>query len=424
MHVAVYSIFAVSKSEPLASTLERVHAAFTAAGFGEPSIQFRLSDHVAITEPAILAETHGMKRVSSVARVLQRFPEMQQFARAAPATASGPGATRVLSNLSATGPVIPANFATLLEIARLVPKSLPFHKAWFQFAAPGFSDGPAMPAVLDQATASQLLRAGVDLGAGHPTTPGVSVQDSWWVNGRVRSMAALRIVEADPSARKFPPPPAAVAAVLAASGKIRKTTQVPVVVAAEPTSPPPPRIDAAASAGGEAIRAVVRTWRARLPELQETLPHDLSPRDAAAAAMPASGPKKPELVRAFAPMGYDCHGGIGTFRLRRRTAANLTVELDLDVGTWSNALMAFFRVQGLIDGQGFKATLNLPPARHAVRGTVHGAEIYGQFPIGGPERWSQIVDNLAALVAALDRDFVPEVEAAAGPSPEWYRPEA
>jgi hypothetical protein len=46
----------------------------------------------------------------------------------------------------------------------------------------------------------------------------------------------------------------------------------------------------------------------------------------------------------------------------------------------------------------------------------------GQYPIGGPERWQQIVDNLAALVAELDRSFVPAIEAAAGPSPEWYRP--
>jgi hypothetical protein len=41
--------------------------------------------------------------------------------------------------------------------------------------------------------------------------------------------------------------------------------------------------------------------------------------------------------------------------------------------------------------------------------------LHGQFPIGSPERWRQIVDNLAALVAALDRSFVPEIEAISGP---------
>lgn len=45
-----------------------------------------------------------------------------------------------------------------------------------------------------------------------------------------------------------------------------------------------------------------------------------------------------------------------------------------------------------------------------------------QFPIGGPERWCKIVDNLAVLVAELDRGFAPAVEAVSGPAPDWYRP--
>ncbi len=76
------------------------------------------------------------------------------------------------------------------------------------------------------------------------------------------------------------------------------------------------------------------------------------------------------------------------------------------------------------DGKGFKATLLLPVSRRAVRGVVPGVELPGQFPIGNPERWGKIVDNLAALVAALDRSFVREIEAITGPSPAWYRPEA
>lgn len=47
-----------------------------------------------------------------------------------------------------------------------------------------------------------------------------------------------------------------------------------------------------------------------------------------------------------------------------------------------------------------------------------------QYQIGDAEHWQQIVDNLAALVAELGRSFVPAIEAAAGPSPEWYRPES
>ncbi|WP_177243467.1 hypothetical protein [Bradyrhizobium sp. Gha] len=54
---------------------------------------------------------------------------------------------------------------------------------------------------------------------------------------------------------------------------------------------------------------------------------------------------------------------------------------------------------------------------------VGDVEFVGQFPIGGPDRWRQIIDNLAHLVATLDRSFVPEVEAILGPSPEWFQPE-
>jgi len=125
-----------------------------------------------------------------------------------------------------------------------------------------------------------------------------------------------------------------------------------------------------------------------------------------------TGPKKPVLVRAFKPLGYDCQAASGTFTLRRRTPGNLTVEISLDVGTWSRSLTAFFKVQGL----GFPALLPLPPSRRAAGG--------GQYPIGDADRWQQLVDNLAALVTELDRSFVPAIEAASGPSPEWYRPES
>jgi hypothetical protein len=41
-------------------------------------------------------------------------------------------------------------------------------------------------------------------------------------------------------------------------------------------------------------------------------------------------------------MGYDCRGESGTFPLRRRTPADLTVELLLDVGTWSSLVISIF----------------------------------------------------------------------------------
>jgi hypothetical protein len=345
--------------------------------------------------------------VSSVERVLRRWPALAPFARAA----AGPSPGRqALSNVTASGAVEPVDFTILSEIARGVPKSFPAHQMTVHFSAQNFSEGPELPAASDPRTLGQLLRAGVDIGAGQPTSAGVSVKDSWGANGRLRFLSALRIVEADPSLKQLPAPPAGVAAVFAACGKISKIQQLPMAGLA------PAQAGAAggvlATPTGEAIRAKVRAYRARLPELLAALPHDLPLRTEDA---PAPGPKKPTLVDAFTPLGYDCHGKSGAFTLRRRTAGHLAVELSLDVGTWGNAILAHMKVLGLLDGQGFKATLPLP---------VSPSAAHGQFPIGGAERWGRIVDNLAALVATLDRSFVPEIEAIAGPSPEWFQPES
>jgi hypothetical protein len=394
MLVAVFTTFAADRKEPFGYAVERVHAAFVAAGFGEPKVQFSLSD-------ALSGD------VSSVERVLKHWPALTPFARAM----AGPtAARRSLSNVTGAGAVAPVDFAVLSEIARGVPKSFPAHQMTVHFSAPNFSQGPELPATADPRTLGQLLRAGVDIGAGQPTTAGVSVKDSWGANGRLRFLSALRIVAADASLKALPAPPADVAAVFAACGKVEKTQQLPLAGAT------PAQTGAAdgilATPVGEAIRAKVRAYRARLPELLAALPHDLPLRS---EEPPASGPKKPDLLRAFEPLGYDCHGKSGSFTLRRRTAGHLAVELALDVGTWGNAILAHMKVLGLVDGQGFKATLPLPVSAHGP---------HGQFPIGGAERWGRIVDNLAALVAALDRSFVPEIESVAGPSPEWFRPES
>jgi hypothetical protein len=148
------------------------------------------------------------------------------------------------------------------------------------------------------------------------------------------------------------------------------------------------------------------------------LPHDL-PDHAEMAQLSkgaTAGPKKPALERVFKPMGYSVSGGTGSgsgsFHLRRRTAANSTLEISLDTGTWFPAVTAIFMLYGL----GFKATLMLPPTQKAIGGS--------QYMIGDADNWQRIVENFGALVAELERTFVPEVEAAAGPSPEWYTPES
>ena len=110
-------------------------------------------------------------------------------------------------------------------------------------------------------------------------------------------------------------------------------------------------------------------------------------------------------------MGYDCQADHGTFTLRRRTPGNLTVEINLDVGTWSKSLSSSFTVKGV----GFSARLRLPILKRALEG--------GQYRIGDAGHWQKLVDNMAAIVAEFDRTFVPAIEAAAGPAPEWFTPE-
>jgi hypothetical protein len=65
---------------------------------------------------------------------------------------------------------------------------------------------------------------------------------------------------------------------------------------------------------------------------------------------------------------------------------------------------------------GFKATLILQPTAKAVYGA--------QYPIRDSAQWQKITEDLGALVAELERTFVPDIEAATGASPEWYHPES
>jgi hypothetical protein len=381
MRVALLSTFAATRKDPLGAVLERIHQAFLTESLGEPSIWFLLADGVV---PGF---------VSSVDRVLKRYPDLARFSSESVFQLGVHHGKRISNDTS--GEAVP--FSTLQAIAAGVPRSFPFHQAVFQFGSPAFGEP-------------------VTLSAGGITTrPGVIVTDSWWVNGRNRALAAMTIVEGDARGAKLPPLPAAVANVLAACGKVKKTTQVPYQLADAGSEPAEPR-QAAASSSAETVgaaREIVARYRARLPEIVEraALPHDLPPTAEALGARvgAASGPRKPALEQAFKAMGYSCRGESGTFTLRRRTSSNLTVQLSLDVGTWSSLVLAMFQLLPL----GFKLSMTIPVTARAAP---------GQYPIGDAEQWRQIVENLGALVAELDRSLVPEIEALVGPTPEWYQP--
>lgn len=383
MRVALLTTFAAGKKEPLAELLERLHAAFASSGQGEPVVRFTFAD----------APVPGM--LSSVDRVLKRHPELERFVAAVTMLPNSSPIKQISNGPGSSAAGDSVAFATLLAIAQGVPRSFPIHSLVMQLHGAAFGD-PTQRVSL----------------AGH-VLPGVIVTDSWWVSGRKRSLSALTIVDADAAAKKLPDLPDAVKAVLAVCGKAKSTAQVPLADGNESASV----VKAASPEVMNAVAAVVRDYRSRLAEIvaHAAMPHDLPPALEAMQSTPfgaKTGPKKPVLLRAFKPMGFDCNSGSGTFTLRRRTPSNLTVEIDMDVGTWSRSLTTSFAVQGV----GFAARLPLPVSPRAIGG--------GQYPIGDADRWQQIVANLAALVAELERTFVAAVEKAAGPAPEWYKPES
>jgi hypothetical protein len=401
MRVALLTTFVASRKEPFAEMLQRIYEAFSGAGLAEPAIRFNFGD----------GPLGG--RVSSVDRALKRHPELTRFVTSAVPFPLIPGARRITNDsLSpAAGEAVP--FATLHAIASGVPRSFPFHNIVIHFHSPEFGE-----LIREAARSPEMM-------------PGILLSDNWWVNGRNRSLSACALVEADPASKKLPSPPAAVTAVLTKCGKVRRTVQAPLLTAtAEGLSenrgakgtvpgvrmPTGAMVASANPEAARAVQAITADYRARLKEIVEraALPHLLPThgpealRDAGPSV--TAGPKKPALERVFKPMGYTCRGESGSFTLRRRTAANLTVELHLDGGP--PTVLAMFRVWGL----GFKGLLSIPVSANAWAGS--------QYPIGDADRWQKIVENLGAMVRELDRSLVPEIEAAVGPSPEWYQPEA
>ena len=379
MNVAIKLEFKADRKEPLGDLLRRVAAQFERNGL-EPEILATFSDGPA-----------GTLNTSAVERAIRKHPHLARLERNdAPLQGQAFPPVRRLTNVD---PSNPFPMADILALADGVPRSLPFNALSVHFGHPGFGGVPGFP-------------------VGPTPRTGITVGDSWWVNGRNRSLSALYAVEGDASSKTLPDPPAAIAAILAGLGKPKRTSHFvpPRAAAARAGS-----VDTAGSSVPRELALVspiVAKYRTGMNALIERigLPHDLPPAaDARLASLGASGPLKPALVETFARRGYDCRGASGTFTLRRRTATNLVIELELDVGTWSRSLTCMFHVRG----PGFKATL-MPP--------VTARDQALQYPIGDTANWERIVDNIAAIVDELERTFVTEIESALGPAPEWFEP--
>ena len=211
------------------------------------------------------------------------------------------------------------------------------------------------------------------------------VTDSWWVNGRVRGVSALTSVVPTRPARNCRRCPSVCRGDrrvrenqehgAGAARRGRRTHRAAAVRAAVARGRPGgerghPRLQHASRRSRRARGATTRS----AADARSAADHQ-SCRD-------ETGPKKPVLVRAFKPMGYDCQAERGTFTLRRRTQGHLTVEIRLDVGTWSKSLLGSFSVKGV----GFTARLRLPVSKRALEG--------GQYRIGDAAHWQKLVDNI------------------------------
>jgi hypothetical protein len=374
MRIAVQVELKADRREPLGALVRRV-----AAQFQQEAIQ--------PTIVAFFTDSPGGTTTSAVDRALKKYPHLAAFERK-DSPVPGMPSIRGLTN-----PDVQHTFEIkdLLALADGVPRSLPFHTIAIQFRHAEF--GQAVP---NASPAAPSL--------------GVTIHDSWWVNGRKRTLTALYSVDVDAACDKLPDPPRAVRAILVGFGKPRKSRQFIL----KPSNAAAPNETGASTVASDrtAIAPIVAKHRGGLRSLIERLglPHDLPPENQARQInRGASGPLKPTLVNVFGPRGFDCHGGSGIFTLQRRTTGNHVAELKLDVGTWSRSVTAIFRVRG----PGFNAALELPIT---VRAQGH------QYPIGDVENWQRIVGNLATIVDELERTFVKEIEAAVGRAPDWFNP--
>src|SRR5579885_2023348 len=160
MRVALITTFAASRKEPLAEMLQRIYQAFSGAGLGEPVIRFNFGD------------AQVARSVSAIDRVLKRHPQLARFVTTAVAAPLVPGARRISNDplSQAAGEAVP--FPTLHAIAAGVPRSFPFHDIAIHFHSPEFGE------LIPEGAGSAEMMCGILVG------------DSWWVNGRNRSLSA------------------------------------------------------------------------------------------------------------------------------------------------------------------------------------------------------------------------------------------
>jgi hypothetical protein len=153
----------------------------------------------------------------------------------------------------------------------------------------------------------------------------------------------------------------------------------------------------------DAFKAEMRSWlRSRV-----ILPTQLPRMERAGTDAPFS--LKHVLRASFEPFGYRYMprpSGQGVSELEKRTPSNHRLYLSIDRGTWSRFLTCAFTFSGI-------------EARHSLDLPVHPDQRMSGYPADGQAVVDAVVANWAAIVRALETEFVPRLVAIYGADPEW-----
>jgi hypothetical protein len=153
----------------------------------------------------------------------------------------------------------------------------------------------------------------------------------------------------------------------------------------------------------ESFKAGLSDWLAA----HVSLPADLPPAIGSASEEPFS--VKPALLAAVGPLGYRyvaIQSGEGMSVLEKRTPARHRLQLAVDRGSWSRRLTCTFSFSAI-------------ETHHALELPVHVGQTVHGYPVEGQATVDAAVANWAAMLPAIERDFVGALTAIYRADPPW-----
>jgi hypothetical protein len=362
----------VTKKDSAGELVARIADALEGFGLGDVPVQLFCDEHSGRKRSAVLAAVNKIPALAP----LQMPPGNQ-------------GRKYRLSNLDTTWRdcVRPTarevvTQASARALAAGVARSFPFNYAHFHFTPiPLLAlDGP----VPDPSERREIL-AWQDCLA-----PGIYLGTQWWVSGRMGALMAVVHRPAPPlDAKKIPPLTGAPRELLNALGKPQRVESRLWLTAAENQS--------------------IAAQRARAMEIDT--PHPLVPEQVPKHEGPeGAGSLKNAISDALRPLGYRYRSkisGSGSGCLSRRTGNHHEIVVEYDWGPNSREVVASLNVCGAWFREVARLHVAAPNLFHAC--------------VMCPEAVAAVARNLAVSVAALETEWVPQVEAIYGPGPAWYK---